>query len=336
MLDLSTNQILLWAIVFIFLISLSFIFRKKKDDEYFSWYDNEWRLTEKAWNNKFAYEIRKNRTLYVPFIIRSDEIFDCPKDVFKKYWDRVNLIDKYFIPEWILTKWDEIVFEEEYKGTIRSCVWLSCFVACDWKNPDKKDQITPIYIFDNHNHAFFFWIYSIAGWDISSPFNVIHVDEHSDMRESEIEFEKFILDVIWADDKWIATNFISEIKKPWDVQKMLLDITYAYTNEVLNVWNYIRPAQKFNIIKELVPVQSETHLDYIENKMKNLSWSIVLNLDMDFFSKWMEYIPYSKKIEKIRYLASKADVITISTSPYFMDQDEAIRIIYDIFWTTRR
>jgi hypothetical protein len=44
---------------------------------------------------------------------------------------------------------------------------------------DKK-----IYLFDNHNHAYFFWYLSRYNKLIKDNSTLFHIDEHSDMRDS--------------------------------------------------------------------------------------------------------------------------------------------------------
>ena len=61
------------------------------------------------------------------------------------------------------------------------------------------------------------------------------------------------------------------------------------------------------------------------------SEEFVLDIDLDIFSKDMDYIPLDIKINKIRNLIKKAKTITIATSPYFIEQEYAINILKKIF-----
>jgi len=45
----------------------------------------------------------------------------------------------------------------------------------------------------------------------------------------------------------------------------------------------------------------------------------------------MDYIPKEKKIEQIRKYLLKAKFVTIATSPFFIDQNKAIKTIKTIF-----
>jgi hypothetical protein len=59
--------------------------------------------------------------------------------------------------------------------------------------------------------------------------------------------------------------------------------------------------------------------------------SIILNLDLDFFQPKLDYIDYNLKKEVIQKLIKKASLITIATSPFFIDQDLALKIMKDLF-----
>ena len=56
-----------------------------------------------------------------------------------------------------------------------------------------------------------------------------------------------------------------------------------------------------------------------------------LDIDLDIFSKDMDYIPYDFRIDKIKKLIENAKVITIATSPYFIEQDYAIKVLKELF-----
>ena len=45
----------------------------------------------------------------------------------------------------------------------------------------------------------------------------------------------------------------------------------------------------------------------------------------------MEYIPYDLRVNKIKKLIEKAKVITIASSPFFIDQEYAIKVLKELF-----
>jgi len=45
----------------------------------------------------------------------------------------------------------------------------------------------------------------------------------------------------------------------------------------------------------------------------------------------MDYIDYNLKVTKIREYINNTNVITIATSPFFINQNYAIKVLKDIF-----
>lgn len=230
-------------------------------------------ISENVWNNSFAKEGRKWRKLYVAPLIN---------------WTIDNL-----------KIWKEIVFEEcDETWNIISFNWLENFIKTNffW---------VPTYIFDNHNHAFYFWFEAIKSWIIKSGLKLVHIDEHSDLREPV---------------KYLDKNFES-----YSIEEI-----FEYTNYILNVGDYIKPAIKSWIIWDIIKIQWEQNLFELEDKINSL-WDYILNLDVDFFSPEMSYIDfdYAKKI--VINLAKNAKLITIATSPFFINQELAINTIKKLF-----
>ena len=234
-------------------------------------YQNPIIISSPIWNNIFSYEIRKNKEIFVPTIIDST-IANA------QIWDKPAFIEL-----------DENWVEEIY-------FWLKNFIKTTWGN-------IPVYIFDNHNHAFYFWCESLNYWIISKWINLIHIDEHSDTRNPE---------------------FLIESKEISDLNKV-----YEYTNYTLNVGNYIGPAIKSGLIWNFYKITGESEiLNFDENILNS---DFILNLDLDFFSPNMNYIDYNLKKDFILRIVKKSRLITIATSPYFIDQSRALEVLRDLF-----
>ena len=58
---------------------------------------------------------------------------------------------------------------------------------------------------------------------------------------------------------------------------------------------------------------------------------IVLDIDLDIFSKDMEYMSYDLRVNKIKEYIKRAKVITIASSPFFIEQDYAIKVLKELF-----
>jgi len=176
------------------------------------------------------------------------------------------------------------------------------FYEFDWKW--KK-----IYLFDNHNHALFFLYLAKEEWLIKEKNNILyHIDEHADYRDPDINLEKTDLESIFN-----YTNFSD-----------------------INVGNYIIPAEKEGLIWKTIQIRNTKNLeDYLNSPLPQgrgvRDKGIILNLDLDFFQPDLDFIDYNLKKKVVLDIAKKASVITVSTSPFFIDQELAIKVFKNLF-----
>jgi hypothetical protein len=149
-----------------------------------------------------------------------------------------------------------------------------------------------IFIFDNHNHAFAFWAAGIQQGVIPQGASLVHVDQHKDTREPV---------------EWFVGHGTFE--------------ACHYANHILNVGNFIPPALKAGWFKEVVQAGST------EAFPAELKGPFVLDIDLDIFAPIMAHIPEDVKISRLRGWLSRASFITIATSPFFMDQNQALHYV---------
>lgn len=215
-------------------------------------------------NNIFSYEERSNKKIYVPKLIE-------------------GTLDDVVVG-------NEVVFNEIDENIEIKSKGLKNMVKYNLKDKD-------VYIFDNHNHALYFWIKSLKLNNFNKGCKLVHIDQHKDMREPE----------------------------NYDVDMDNIDDVFRYTNEVLNVGNFIQPALKHSIFSEVIIIDSSYGFNL------DAQGEFVLDIDLDIFSKDMEYISYDLRINKIKELIEKAKVITIASSPFFIDQEYAIKVLKELF-----
>lgn len=235
-------------------------------------YEKSFFLEWVVWNNAFAFDERVDKTLYV-----------------------ANLINATVSD---IALWTEIVFEDfDFDYRLQSCKWLKSFYKIPWKYKQ-------IYLFDNHNHAYYFW-YLESIKQKKDDFTLIHIDEHSDMRDP------------WV---YLDTNELNN-----------LDEIFQYTNYTLNVWNYIIPAiHDWLINKDIIQIRDSYNLKkYFTLDLKGKD--TILNLDLDFFQPELDFIDYELKKKVVLDAAEKASIITVATSPFFINQDLAIQVFKDLF-----
>ena len=71
---------------------------------------------------------------------------------------------------------EEIAFNEIDEDIEVKAKGLKNMVIYKYQNKD-------VYIFDNHNHAFYFWIKSLKKGNFNKGCKLVHVDQHKDTRE---------------------------------------------------------------------------------------------------------------------------------------------------------
>lgn len=153
-------------------------------------------------------------------------------------------------------------------------------------------------VVDNHNHVLFFWYEALAAGVLKPGAKLIHVDQHKDMRRPE---------------KMLDSANLEEV--------------FRYTNYDVNVGNYIVPAMEQGLIGEVVSVTSEVALEderFMDEKNK------ILNIDLDFFAPELSYIDFEKAADFIRRHAETAALVTVSTSPFFIEPSLALQKLKEI------
>lgn len=216
------------------------------------------RITENIWNNQFCFNQVENPKIWI-----ADSID----------WTIENL-----------EIWDNTVFREMKNWKVVEYKWLKNFIHI-------KKENQSIYIFDNHNHALKYRIDECKQWHIPFWFDLIHIDQHTDMNQCEFN----------------------------------LDLDNPYL-DVYNVWNFVQPAIKSWLISKVEQINTEYKLLSFQTNENDL----ILDIDLDFRSPEMIIEKYSETIERARKLISKSRVITIATSPYFLEQKNAINICQDL------
>jgi len=163
---------------------------------------------------------------------------------------------------------------------------------------------------DNHNHALAFWWMEFQNKKKTclddEAYTLIHVDQHSDMNSSD-ELEDIVDNELWV------KNFV---------------------NYQCDVGSFIVPATELNIVNEIKWVKSEFDLftfDVEEFKAGLDGKKLILDIDLDFWAPGMDIEKLDESFEKVKKMMKLADLVTIATSPYFLDQKLAIDLLYKLF-----
>ncbi|RAL55747.1 hypothetical protein BLD25_04420 [Candidatus Gracilibacteria bacterium GN02-872] len=230
-------------------------------------------------NNEFSFDKRQNKKLFVPEIIEA------------KSFDEIKFQDDL----------EKIAFEDfDFDDKLSTNYGLKNFYRFQMGGKE-------VVLFDNHNHAFYFWYEARSRKIIGDKNILIHIDQHADTRDN---------------GKIISKSDSKSLEKVFD-----------FTNFVLNVGDYIIPAQKEGIIENIVQIRNTKNLeDYLQNfsNKKNNS-KIILNLDLDFFASELDFIDFELKKKVILDAFEKASYVTVCTSPFFVDQGLAVEKFKEIF-----
>ena len=99
-------------------------------------------------------------------------------------------------------------------------------------------------------------------------------------------------------------------KNPFNIQDENWDSVCDFTQNCCNVGNFILPA----LLHSQIPDQ-----DYI------------FDIDLDFWTEEMGIEDFEATLEKVKNLISSAKLVTIATSPYFLDQSKGLELIHQLF-----
>lgn len=222
-------------------------------------------LTQPLWNNVFCYQERLPNAKLRVAPLQEGTIKDL------KVWSQTAFVEK-----------SENWWIQYYTG-------VESFIKV-------RESNVPIYIFDNHNHALYFWYKEAEAQGIGrGTLDLIHIDQHSDLNEN-----------------------------PFSLEAQHLDQIFDFVQMKCNVGNFIKPALENWFINTMQQIRSEYGLLQYENHYQNY----ILDLDLDFWADEMGIEQREETIRKTKNLILWAKVVTIATSPYFLEQEQAIKILY--------
>ncbi len=163
--------------------------------------------------------------------------------------------------------------------------------------PFGKNSI-PTYIFDDHNHAFYAWNEALLEGSIAQGSTLYHLDGHPDTTVP-----------ILMPTPHLTLQEIAE-----------------YTTE-LPINSFIIPAMHSGLIKEVYQYNLGDLEDILMDIRGNPQYTI-LDIDIDVFEDAGQPIePTSKQLLSLKEAMNRAGVITIATSPDFIDQNFALDVL---------
>lgn len=99
--------------------------------------------------------------------------------------------------------------------------------------------------------------------------------------------------------------------------------------EGVNVGNFLRYALDTWFIPSATQINTEYSLLHFDYSTINLS-NYILDIDLDFRHPDMSIEQFEKIIQITKELIKKAKIVTIATSPYFLDQNLALQLLHQL------
>ncbi len=287
-------------------------------------------LNEKLWNNIFCFD--ENKPLWITEMIEWN-ILDAKKWKKRVFREKNENISTGSLPS---QGWHKLSLEWENYVWLENCI-LQKRTLWNWNSQF-------IFLVDNHNWALWCWKYAIDEWIIKNGAKLLHIDQHSDMN-----------------DNWYLKGKKGE-KNGEKRNKRDRNNFEKTVIENTTIANFIKPAIDLGIISEVELVLTEYKLlqtPIIPLNRGKISGNIdqiscpdkgrlgrvcektskegffiedgILDIDLDFWDKRAGYENLDKHKKIIQDLISRYPVITIATSPCFIDQEYALELLNWLF-----
>jgi hypothetical protein len=187
--------------------------------------------------------------------------------------------------------------------------------------------------------------------------SLIHIDQHSDLNTPPISFNTYInnqTDVpLDQGGRSEATGgFVTD--KPYSANQQTLSHIRTYTNHHTQISTFIKPFLELYPQTEFTRIKSESQLLSCDIPQKTnwhspltrecpedgVAWEqihtnsaqkkrevCILDIDLDFRAPQMSIEKFDETISITRQYITQADLVTIATSPTFIDQTYALKIL---------
>ena len=194
----------------------------------------------------------------------------------------------------------------------------------------------PIYIVDEHHHALFAWVEALSEGVIQSGATLIHVDEHSDAWEEDIESLPIGFSPTHPDLAQIRQYIQNELHEGKFMHSALL---LGIVKDIYHVSpTTTRKVLDTHYFPWLVEIGMNSKI--LQTAKSGKVTNIILDIDIDYFLRHTQNsrellekrgqsgsILLEKDMEVLRRLIKTADLITIATSPSYINQKLALELI---------
>lgn len=190
---------------------------------------------------------------------------------------------------------------------------------------------TPVYIFDDHNHALFGWVEAYKEGRIAKGSTLLHFDDHEDSN-LPIEFSTRISGLIPPLDKWSLQEAADYVRQSLRVTDFIAPAVYLRLVNTIYWIKFNDPSPKngefihFTIpcykvgsnflAKAVLPQQIKPELT-------------IVDIDLDYFAN-VDGEEEEAEIEIVRRAISQAGVVTVAMSPDWIPAQVSMRILRKI------
>ena len=110
------------------------------------------------------------------------------------------------------------------------------------------------------------------------------------------------------------------------IQQTDLKSRFSFAENKTHVGNFIQPALQNGLISSVELVLTEYRL---KEMISQLPESYFLDIDLDFRAPEMGY-PFQDHLPYLRILLQHAKAVTVATSPYFLNQELALKMMFEL------
>lgn len=197
---------------------------------------------------------------------------------------------------------------------------LEVYIRTTMENSD-----TPVYIFDDHNHAFFAWREALEEGRIERGAYLMHFDEHDD---AVVPYDPLQIKIA---GEFPSLQEAADLARNYDINAF---IAPAIQMGIVNEFMWIDPNHQ-GITHAPArsamgggQVISHTHMGIDDLSANQYSSKPIIDIDLDYFA---HIEPGSdreaKDIAMMRFYMAQAGVVSIATSPGYIDQERAIDLV---------
>ena len=177
----------------------------------------------------------------------------------------------------------------------------------------------PVYVFDDHNHAFFAWMEAKKVGKITDGSVLYHFDDHSDGKKSaHLPVDNSLEQIANYAQSLDFDNFIDPAVRLGVISKVYW-IQTTYENDTTSQFN----GNEYAIPQEEIkhnPDKSDLKITQTFSPTQN-----IVDIDLDYFSHLEAESEAEKRaVAEVKKCMETAGVITFAISPGFSDEHRAI------------